>query len=119
MKILALVAVVGIFLLPASAALSDSKYQAKAMGEVELRSGPGWRYPVVGGLRDGARFKLRTCTKEHGWCLVVARSGEAIGWAAADNLSGVSAKAQVTPWEPQVNPFADRWPPRHKDKPAP
>jgi uncharacterized protein YraI len=99
--------------------ISDSKYQAKVMGNVDLRAGPSWRSAVIGGVRNGATFAPRTCTHEHGWCLIVNKRGQAIGWVEADRLSGVSAKAQVTPWRPLFDPFRDGWPRKPVGKPTP
>lgn len=100
--------------LSTAVAIADSKYEAKALGKVAFRAGPGWQYHVIGSLKDGAKFRLRTCTSEQGWCLVVNDDREPLGWAQADSLSGVSAKAQVTPWRPFLEPMKDAWFARHR-----
>ncbi len=119
MKRLVMISALALGALSTPPALADSKYQAKAMGNLELRAGPSWRYAVIGGVRSGAKFTLRVCTREHGWCQLVNKRGEAIGWVQADRLSGVSAKAQVTPWKPLFDPFRDGWPHRGKEKSQP
>lgn len=89
------------------AALADSKAQVTATGNLAVHDGPGSHYAVIARLKSGAKFNLRERTREHGWCLVVDKNKDAIGWVRADDLRGFPAKIQVTPWEPLFNPFRD------------
>lgn len=61
-------------------------------GDIEVRGGPGWRYPVIGILPDGTSIALDVCTPESRWCL--ARD---IGWVEGSWIVGSAAKLHATP----------------------
>lgn len=59
-------------------AQAQSSGEAVATGNVNLRQGPGTRYPVVRVLRSGERLDIARCSGT--WCLVDA--GRDRGWVA-------------------------------------
>lgn len=61
-------------------------------GDINLRSGPGLRYGVIGQLPEGAEVELDYCTRNDRWCFI-----RGVGWVDASYLVGWSAKMRVTP----------------------
>ena len=51
-----------------------------AAAEINLRAGPGIRYPSVRILPAGAPFKILGCTKGYSWCDIGAFGGR--GWVS-------------------------------------
>jgi uncharacterized protein YraI len=61
-------------------------------GDINVRSGPGTRYQIIGQLPEGAQVNLDYCTRNNRWCLVADT-----GWVDASYLVGWSAKMRATP----------------------
>ena len=53
-------------------------------GHLNLRSGPGFQYPVVGQLPANTRFPVTGCIQDYSWCSIVG--GNVSGWASAPYL---------------------------------
>jgi len=53
-------------------------------GHLNVRSGPGFQYPVVGQMPANARFPVTGCIQDYSWCSVVV--GSVTGWASAPYL---------------------------------
>ena len=64
----------------------------RVTGTLNVRSGPGHDYGVIGQLPKGSQIELDYCTRNDRWCLV-----KDYGWVDASYLVGWSAKMQVTP----------------------
>jgi uncharacterized protein YraI len=77
--------------------------EARATGNLPIRSGPGDWYRVIGTLPDGTSVGLSRCTREARWCRIVYDDGPD-GWVLGSYLVGAAAKLRVTPPE-FVNPF--------------
>lgn len=86
-------------LVPPAAAAAE----ARASGNVPVRTGPGSGYPVVDRLLDGQYYEVEDCTRRARWCLV-SEAGDLIGWVRGSYLVGSGAKARVTPFEFLVKP---------------
>ncbi len=71
---------------------------ARATGNLPIRSGPGEFYRVIGTLPDGARVGLSTCTRQQRWCKIIYGDGPD-GWVAGSYLVGSAAKNRVSPPE--------------------
>lgn len=80
MRALCLVLVAALALLPLPALAG-----ATALTTLNLRSGPGTAYPVIGVLRPGDGVAVAGCRP--GWCFIQSRHGE--GWASAGYLAGL------------------------------
>lgn len=77
-------------------------------GDINIRSGPGARYDVIGKLPNGSEVELDYCTTNDRWCLVAGA-----GWVDASYLVGWSAKIRATPPDfmtPRFEPNDDFWP---------
>ena len=72
--------------------------EARATGNLPIRSGPGDYYARIGTLPDGARVELSRCTRKAFWCRIVYDDGPD-GWVLGDYLVGAAAKLRVTPPE--------------------
>ncbi|UXN68570.1 SH3 domain-containing protein [Devosia neptuniae] len=77
-------------LLLVTPALAEPLARVKG-GNIDVRTGPGTRYDIIGKLADGAQVPLDECTRDGRWCRV---SGS--GWVRASYLVGWSAKMRVT-----------------------
>lgn len=77
--------------------------EARATGNLPIRSGPGSWYPVVGTLPDGERVGLSRCTRQSAWCKIIYDDGPD-GWVRGSYLVGSAAKMRATPPE-FTNPF--------------
>lgn len=53
-------------------------------GHLNVRSGPGFQYPVVAQMDANARFPVTGCLQDYSWCSVVV--GNTPGWASAPYL---------------------------------
>jgi len=53
-------------------------------GHLNVRSGPGFQYPVVAQMPANARFPVTGCLQDYSWCSVVV--GNVTGWASAPYL---------------------------------
>jgi len=89
-------------LLSAGAALA---YPAAATAPVNIRSGPGTSYPVIGTLTSGEGVAVERCTT--GWCLV-ADAGPS-GWVSSAYLSTGAMPSAYAPSyvEPDYPVYAD------------
>jgi uncharacterized protein YraI len=77
--------------------------EARATGNLPIRSGPGDHYRVIGTLPDGTFVGLSDCTRQSRWCRIIYDDGPD-GWVRGSYLVGSPAKARVTPPE-FTNPF--------------
>ena len=78
--------------------------EARASGNLPIRSGPGEWYRAIGTLPQGASVRLSQCTRQSRWCRIIYRDGPD-GWVLGSYLVGSAAKMQATPPE-FVNPFS-------------
>jgi uncharacterized protein YraI len=53
-------------------------------GHLNVRSGPGFQYPVVAQMPANTRFPVTGCIQDYSWCSVVV--GNVTGWASAPYL---------------------------------
>lgn len=53
-------------------------------GHLNVRSGPGFQYPVVAQMPANTRFPVTGCLQDYSWCSVVV--GNVSGWASAPYL---------------------------------
>lgn len=53
-------------------------------GHLNVRSGPGFQYPVVAQMQANTRFPVTGCIQDYSWCSVVV--GNVSGWASAPYL---------------------------------
>ena len=53
-------------------------------GHLNVRSGPGFQYPVVAQMDANTRFPVTGCLQDYSWCSVVV--GNTSGWASAPYL---------------------------------
>lgn len=88
----AVAAVVTAFAAPALA------LEARASGNVPVRSGPGGDYRVIFNLEDGEYYEVEECTRRSEWCLV-SEDDKLLGWVRGSSLVGSAAKARATPFE--------------------
>ncbi|HEY9011378.1 MAG TPA: SH3 domain-containing protein [Devosia sp.] len=77
--------------------------EARATGDLPIRSGPGSGYRIIGTLPDGTYVGLSRCTRESRWCKIIYDDGPD-GWVRGSYLVGSGAKLRVTPPD-FVNPF--------------
>jgi uncharacterized protein YraI len=54
-------------------------------GHLNVRSGPGFQYPVVGQIQANVPAQITGCVTDYSWCAVALPSG-ATGWASAPYL---------------------------------
>ncbi len=54
-------------------------------GHLNVRSGPGFQYPVVGQIQANVPAQITGCVSDYSWCAVTLPSG-ATGWASAPYL---------------------------------
>lgn len=77
-------------------ALSASAFAQTAVSaatDLNVRSGPGPQYPVVGLLGAGESTTLNGCLENSKWCAVATIGGE--GWVYSDYLTGDFGGTQV------------------------
>jgi uncharacterized protein YraI len=53
-------------------------------GHLNVRSGPGFQYPVVAQMDANTRFPVTGCLQDYSWCSVVVNN--VLGWASAPYL---------------------------------
>ena len=68
-------------LLISSAAVAATAY---ATVHLNIRSGPGVQYPIVGEMRWNSRGEVDGCLADYSWCHISTKNG--IGWASAHYL---------------------------------
>src|SRR5512147_1616578 len=54
-------------------------------GHLNVRSGPGFQYPVVTQMPANTRFPVTGCIQDYSWCSVAV--GDVTGWASAPYLA--------------------------------
>lgn len=67
---------------------------ARVTGAVQVRSGPGTSYRVVGQLRRGDRVNVTSCASSRRWCHVQSRHSRS-GWVSSrllDRIPGDSSR---------------------------
>ncbi|MCA0431844.1 MAG: SH3 domain-containing protein [Proteobacteria bacterium] len=92
-------------------------YPAYATTDLNVRSGPGTGYRVIGTLYDGARINVRFC--QGSWCAI---NGPGLrGWASASYLATAQVRRPPLVVRPQI--FLDfprhhhrKWDDRHKPR---
>lgn len=72
--------------------------EARATGNLPIRSGPGDFYRIIGTLPDGERVELSRCTRQSVWCRIIYDDGPD-GWVLGSYLVGSAAKMRATPPE--------------------
>jgi uncharacterized protein YraI len=82
--------------LGATPALAVTAYSPT--GHLNVRSGPGFQYPVVDQIQANTPAQITGCVTDYSWC-AVALAGGATGWASAPYLV---TKAEGTPKNLQV-----------------
>jgi uncharacterized protein YraI len=83
MKTLVLSALTGAFVALSGAALADTS--VSAVTDLNVRAGPGSRYPVVGVLAAGQSATLTGCIANSKWCTIAAANGPA--WVYSDYVT--------------------------------
>jgi hypothetical protein len=75
--------------------MSGAAFAAEAMATTDLnvRSGPGTGYPVIGVLGSGQSTTIRGCLQSGTWC-AISQGGEE-GWVSARYLSSMMGGRQV------------------------
>jgi uncharacterized protein YraI len=67
-------AVIGLASLVGAVLLAGSALAVVAVfsptGHLNVRSGPGFQYPVVGQMPANARFPVTGCIQDYSWCSV-------------------------------------------------
>lgn len=84
MRTFKLVAATAALLTMGGAALAQSQVQATT--NLNVRSGPGPQYPVIGVLAAGKATTLNGCLASGKWCAIAEASGQ--GWVYSDYLTG-------------------------------
>jgi uncharacterized protein YraI len=81
-------ATIGLGVLAGAMLLASSAWAVVAVysptGHLNVRSGPGFQYPVVAQMPANARFPVTGCIQDYSWCSVVV--GNVSGWASAPYL---------------------------------
>ena len=81
-------AVIGLASVVGAVSFTGSALAAVAVfsptGHLNVRSGPGFQYPVVAQMPANARFPVTGCIQDYSWCSVVV--GSVTGWASAPYL---------------------------------
>ncbi len=83
MKQLLMPAIAGALVAMSGAALADTAVSAVA--DLNVRAGPGPRYPVVGVLPAGQPATLQGCMENSKWCTIAEADGQ--GWVYSDYLT--------------------------------
>lgn len=94
----ALLAAMAVSLGLSGAAFAQST-SAKASTDLNVRSGPGIQYPIVGVLGRGADVSVLGCIDGLNWCEVATPNGS--GWSYSDYLM-VGLGDQVVPLYPNM-----------------
>ena len=85
-------------LVVASSASFASAATARASAIMNVRSGPGNGYAIIGTLSKNERVAIDYCTRNSRWCLVFdGDQGGAEGWVLGSYLVGSPAKVNATP----------------------
>ena len=80
--VIGLASLVGAVLFAGSALAVVAVYSPT--GHLNVRSGPGFQYPVVAQMDANTRFPVTGCLQDYSWCSVVV--GSVTGWASAPYL---------------------------------
>jgi uncharacterized protein YraI len=91
MKTFVLSALTGAFVALSGAALADTS--VSAVTDLNVRAGPGSRYPVVGVLAAGQSATLTGCIANSKWCTIAAANGPA--WVYSDYVTADFGGRQV------------------------
>ncbi len=83
MKQLLMPAIAGALVAMSGAAFADTAVSAVA--DLNVRAGPGPRYPVVGVLPAGQPAALQGCMENSKWCTIAEADGQ--GWVYSDYLT--------------------------------
>ncbi len=83
MKQLLMPAIAGVLVAMSGAAFADTAVSAVA--DLNVRAGPGPRYPVVGVLPAGQPATLQGCMENSKWCTIAEADGQ--GWVYSDYLT--------------------------------
>ena len=83
MKQLLMPAMAGALVAMSGAAFADTAVSAVA--DLNVRAGPGPRYPVVGVLPAGQPATLQGCMENSKWCTIAEADGQ--GWVYSDYLT--------------------------------
>ncbi len=83
MKQLLMPAIAGALVAMSGAAFADTAVSAVA--DLNVRAGPGPRYPVVGVLPAGQPATLQGCMENSKWCTIAEADGQ--GWVYSDYLT--------------------------------
>ncbi len=84
-------AAVAVVLLASTSAFAQTAVTATT--DLNVRSGPGPQYPIVGSITGNGEATLHGCLENSKWCQVSAAGAE--GWAYSDYLVADNAGAQV------------------------
>lgn len=90
MKMLS-IAAAGALIAMSGAAFADTS--VSAVTDLNVRSGPGPQYPVVGVLAAGQKATLNGCLENSKWCTIAEGQGQ--GWVYSDYLTAEFGGQQV------------------------
>lgn len=68
--------------------------KAYATAHLNIRSGPGEQFPIVGEMRWNSHGEVSGCTADYEWCHISTANG--VGWAAAHYLIENTARGTET-----------------------
>lgn len=85
------IAATGALLALTSAAFADTS--VSAVTDLNVRSGPGPQYPVIGVLGAGQQATLNGCLENSKWCTIAEAQGQ--GWVYSDYLTADFGGSQV------------------------
>lgn len=91
MKTLLPVATAGALVALSGMALADTS--VSAVTDLNVRSGPGPQYPVIGVLAAGQQATLNGCIENSKWCAIAEAQGQ--GWVYSDYLTADFGGSQV------------------------
>lgn len=90
-RTLAFAAILGAGILASASAFAQTSVTATT--DLNVRSGPGPQYPVIGVLARDGSANLNGCLENSSWCSVTFSGGE--GWAFSDYLVADNAGTRV------------------------
>lgn len=73
---------------------------AQTQGQLQLRSGPGATYSVLGSLGDGVHVEVLYCGNDVKWCLI-GKNGKQ-GWVLPEQLASVGSAYDDRPVGPRA-----------------
>ncbi|MGO4437869.1 DUF1236 domain-containing protein [Rhizobium sp. RAF56] len=74
-------------LIAASAGLAQAEMSATTVTDLQVRTGPGQQYPIVGIATRGSQAIIDGCIRNSRWCRVQLDQSGIRGWAYAQYLS--------------------------------